>query len=70
MLFKLLCASTFVVTGLALPASTASRLHEKREALSDSVVRRDRVHKDVIIPMRIGLAQSNLDKGYDHVMDV
>lgn len=45
-------------------------LHEKRDSLPERWTKRDRVPRDKLLPMRIGLAQSNLDKAYEHLLDV
>jgi len=59
------------VTSIAVPtpAVVDHVLHERR-SLSSAWIKRDRVHPDVKLPMRIGLTQSNLDKGYDYLMEV
>lgn len=44
-------------------------LHERRET-SENWVKRDRVHSDVKLPMRIGLVQSNLNNGHELLMQV
>ena len=65
-----------LVALLALAAvSTAVPLqghvsHEKRDYTSSQWIRRDRVPAHAVIPMRIGLAQRNLDDGANHLMDV
>jgi len=33
-------------------------------------MRRDRIPSNAILPMRVGLKQNNLDKGYELLMDV
>jgi len=33
-------------------------------------IKRERVAGDAILPIKIGLKQQNLDKGYDWLMDV
>ena len=43
--------------------------HEKREA-SAAWIKRDRVHGDVKLPMRIGLTQSNLEEAHEMIMEV
>ncbi|KAF2717180.1 subtilisin-like protein [Polychaeton citri CBS 116435] len=53
---------------LAAPA-TNHVLHEKR-AHSTSWEKRDRLHGDVKLPMRIGLTQQNIDFGHEFLMDV
>lgn len=56
---------------VAAPANNVQRhvLHERREA-SNNWVKRDRVHSEVRLPMRIGLVQGNLDQGHDLLMEV
>lgn len=67
MLLNVLLTSCALVSSvLALPAGHV--LHEKRQA--PSLHRRERVQADAIIPVRIGLKQSNLDSGYDRLMEV
>jgi len=52
---------------LAAPAPAAIKhVHHKRRLSPDAWVKRDRVHPDLQLPTRIGLAQSNLDKGHDY----
>ena len=67
---------TFIATLAALasltnaaPAEIFQELHERRDSLGDWV-KYERLHADEILPMRVGLTQSNLDKGYDLLMDV
>lgn len=67
----LLSISILVATALhtlASPISSPHIVHEKRAIASD--IRGSRIHEDAIIPLRIGLKQSNLEHGYDKVMDV
>ncbi|PYH83323.1 subtilisin-like protein [Aspergillus uvarum CBS 121591] len=54
----------------ALPATVKHVLHEKRGRDSSDWVKRARVDSHAVLPMRIGLAQSNLEKGYDYLMEV
>lgn len=54
----------------ALPATVKHVLHEKRDRHSSDWVKRARVDSHAVLPMRIGLAQSNLEKGYDYLMEV
>jgi tripeptidyl-peptidase-1 len=59
------------VKSAALP-SVASNLvvHEKRHAPPTRWLKRDRIPRNSILPVRIGLTQSNLEKGHDFLMDV
>ncbi|KAJ5113386.1 subtilisin-like protein [Penicillium angulare] len=57
------------LTGAA-PASVKHVLHEKREKNGYDWVKGDRVESDAVLPVRIGLSQNNLEKGYDYLMEV
>jgi len=56
-------------TAAAVPTPATHVLHERR-AESASWVKVNRVHEDVKLPVRIGLTQSNLDKGHEYLMRV
>jgi tripeptidyl-peptidase-1 len=45
-------------------------VHETKRATQRGWKKKDRVHKDAVLPVRIGLAQNNLDKGHSSLMDV
>jgi len=62
----LACVST--LGAVVIPSHHA--VHEKRGNLHPRWARRDRVPPHKLLPMRIGLAQSNLDVGYEHLMEV
>jgi tripeptidyl-peptidase-1 len=65
-----------ILTGLAACASAAPGpvplvVYEKRSTQMQKWSRRDvRLSRDTITPISIGLTQSNLDKGYEFLMDV
>ncbi|KAL5314459.1 hypothetical protein ACEPPN_017099 [Leptodophora sp. 'Broadleaf-Isolate-01'] len=66
-LFSVLAlASAF--NAIAVPSH--HEVHEKRDTLHPRWAKRDRVPPQKLLPMRIGLAQSNLDIGYEHLMEV
>ena len=69
--FKHLCIAALAAAPLssALP-SPGYAVHEKRDLTNTNWVKRSRVERDVVLPVRIGLAQSNLDKGHEFLMDV
>jgi tripeptidyl-peptidase-1 len=54
----------------AAPAPLRHVLHEERSTPSRDWVKGARIEKDAVIPMRIGLTQTNLEKGYDYLMEV
>jgi tripeptidyl-peptidase-1 len=63
---SLLVASSIFVGSIAAPASHV--LHEKRGA--EAPFSRRRVDPDALIPIRVGLKQSNLESGYERLMEV
>jgi tripeptidyl-peptidase-1 len=63
-------ALAIVALSEASPASIKHALHEKRDRPSTDWVKGARVEADSILPMRIGLSQNNLEKGYDYLMEV
>jgi Pro-kumamolisin, activation domain len=55
----------------AIPAPAAQGPHEKRSTSHATRWRRSaRVDGDAVLPIRIGLTQNELDKGYSYLMDV
>lgn len=69
--FSSLAAVAALLTATVAAPTNVQRhvLHEKREE-SAQWVKRDRVHSDVKLPIRIGMTQTNLDKGHDLLMEV
>lgn len=63
-----LLALAGLLNAVAIPSH--HEVHERRDALSQRWTKRDRVESHKLLPMRIGLAQSNLENGYEHLMDV
>jgi tripeptidyl-peptidase-1 len=58
-----------VVAGRSLPETYV--LHERRDVdFPSGLVKRDRVDSSLVLPMRIGLRQSNLDKAEAWLMEV
>ncbi|KAF4551800.1 Pro-kumamolisin activation domain-containing protein 2 [Elsinoe fawcettii] len=71
MLFKELALfAAAASTALAAPAPSGHVLHEKRETSSGAWQKVDRLDKRAILPMRIGLTQSNLEQGHAKLMEV
>lgn len=54
----------------AVPAPATHSLHEKRSSLPRLWARGDRVDRNAILPVRIGLSQQNMEDSYAHLMDV
>ena len=67
---KLAIVAAIAAFSNAAPASIKHALHEKREAPLSNWVKVARIESSAILPMRIGLTQSNLDKGHDLLMEV
>jgi tripeptidyl-peptidase I len=66
----LLAAFVSIHCCFASPISSKYVLHERRSTSPSSWVPTARVEGDTIIPVRIGLTQQNLDKGYDYLMEL
>lgn len=54
----------------ALPASTPHVVHEERNGARSDWAKGERIDKSAIMPVRIALAQTNLHRGHDMLMDV
>ena len=64
-------ATAFAVAAVALPAANMPHvLHEKRENTRPVWTKRQEAPAAAKVPVRIGMTQSNLDKGHDMLMDV
>jgi tripeptidyl-peptidase-1 len=61
----------FATYAVAAPAPSYV-VHEKRSTQLDKWDRRSdiKLNRDAVIPMSLGLTQSNLENGYDFLMDV
>ena len=70
MFLKLLLVAAIAVLVNAAPAPSKHVLHEERTILSMDWVKAARIEKNAVIPMRIGLTQTNLETGYDRLMEV
>ncbi|OGM51265.1 aorsin [Aspergillus bombycis] len=54
----------------SIPTRTDYILHERRDAIPSHWAGEKRLDGQTILPMRIGLTQSNLDRGHDLLMEV
>jgi tripeptidyl-peptidase I len=75
MRFSIFAVSALVAVALAAPAANPATerrhvIHEKRESLPVNWRRSAKLHPDSTLPMRIALAQSNLDKAEEYLMDI
>lgn len=72
-LIAVLALTSLFALSWSIPTATRSytlQLHEKRSSTPKAWKRSERVHPDAILPIRIGLTQSNLENIYEHLMDV
>jgi tripeptidyl-peptidase-1 len=60
----------FITLCDAVPAPVRYALHEKRSSIPRFWARGSRVESNAILPVRIGLTQTNLESGYSHLIDV
>lgn len=66
-----LLVADFLVFGcLAAPFTQHHVVHERRNTYPAGWIRRGELDNRAILPMRIALSQSNLDKGHEWLMDV
>ena len=70
MLVKLSVVTAIAALVNAAPAPIKHVVHEERTILSKDWTKGARIEKSAVIPMRIGLTQTNLEKGYDYLMEV
>jgi hypothetical protein len=62
-LLSLLVLAVAAAFAVAAPAPVTHVLHEKRESAPRAWVKRSRVDPTIILPVRIGLRQNNLEIG-------
>ncbi|KAF7586002.1 hypothetical protein BBP40_009725 [Aspergillus hancockii] len=60
----------FVTEVLTIPTSSDYVVHERRDAIPSQWIEEKRLDGQVVLPMRIGLTQSNLDRGNGLLMEV
>jgi len=55
-----------------IPTTTPTRhvVHEERSIIPAGWEKQDRIPQDIVLPVRIGLTQSNLDRAYDILADI
>ena len=71
MLFTtLLTAAAFAATAFSSPISNTHSVHEKRSELPRGWKKRDVLDRRALLPMKVALSQSNLDKGWDWLKGV
>lgn len=70
MFFKFFAFGTLLAVATAAPSPSSHVVHEKRDIATSMWEKRAAVPSGMTLPMRIGLKQGNLDRGYDLLMDV
>lgn len=70
MFVKLSAVLSIAALCSAAPSPIKHVLHEERAVESRDWIKGSRLEKSAIVPMKIGLTQTNLDLGYDYLMDV
>lgn len=59
-----------LVASVAAAPSSSHKIHERRSDAPKKWMKRDRVSSKAVLPMRIGLTQSNLHRGDDLLMEM
>lgn len=62
--------AAFLATCSASPPAIPHVIHERRRSVPHGWAKRDELSGRTVLPMRIALAQSNLDKGEEWLMEV
>jgi len=66
--------ATLLAVAAAKPVPETHAVHEKRDVAhrftTSRWVKRDRLEKDTVLPVRVGLKQQNLHNGAEWLMDV
>lgn len=70
MMFFFLPLCMILANALAFPTAVTHTLHERRVTLPRGWTKSSRVDGGSILPMRIGLIQTNLHKAHDLLLDV
>ncbi|KAN0096089.1 subtilisin-like protein [Hyaloscypha variabilis] len=68
--FALSILGALATHAVAVPHAANHVVHERRDAIPKSWIKRDRIDANVELPVRIGMTQSNLDKGHELLMEV
>lgn len=69
MRFSILALAASLAVCLAIPTDRYV-LHEKRDGPPHQWTKRSRAHADEVLPVRIGLAQRNLHRAEEFMLDV
>jgi tripeptidyl-peptidase-1 len=70
MMRSLLLTLAVVAIVLRFPVASRHVVHERQDALPEYWIEESRLDKQERLPVRISLAQSNLDHGHDLLMEM
>ncbi|KIN00382.1 hypothetical protein OIDMADRAFT_164812 [Oidiodendron maius Zn] len=66
----LLLSAALAAQAISIPVRADHVVHERRGYVPDAWVKRDRLDPAATLPVRIGMTQQNLDKGYNLLLEV
>lgn len=66
----LIFIETFVVAVACGVIPSSHAIHERRNSQNTKWIKRGKIQSHAILPIRIGIAQSNLERGHEFLMDV
>lgn len=67
---SLVSAAALAASAVASPLSTTHSVHEKRSEAPQGWTKREELDRRAVLPMKIALAQSNLDRGWEWLEEV
>jgi tripeptidyl-peptidase-1 len=67
---KFAVVGAFAIGVASVPFPASHVVHERRDHIPKAWMKRDRLDAAAQLPVRIGMTQKNLDKGYDLLMEV
>ena len=70
MFSSILTETVLAVTAFATPLSNTHSVHEKRSEIPAGWIRKGVLDRRAVLPMRIALAQGNIERGYDWLREV
>jgi tripeptidyl-peptidase-1 len=70
MFFSTLVTAALAATAFSSPIHNTLTVHEKRTELPRGWTKRNELRRRALLPMKIGLAQNNLEKGGDWLHEV
>lgn len=59
-----------LAAGVAASPFVPHVVHERRSGAPHGWIKRSRLQRNAVLPMKVGLKQSNLERGYEYLNDV